>query len=79
MSSPILDTEEQKQLEHDVTNYDYVRFSWADFNGILRGKTVPSRHAVGIVRNGFGNFPGKQKYGIAAFHTEIVNDVTCTL
>ena len=37
---------------------DYVRFSIADMHGILRGKTVPVRHADGILRDGMGFFIG---------------------
>ena len=37
---------------------DYVRFSVADLHGILRGKTVPVRHADRILRDGAEVYSG---------------------
>ena len=37
---------------------DYVRFSVADLQGILRGKTVPVRDADRVLRDGVGVYVG---------------------
>ena len=58
----LMSIEQKAQLKHDVTAYDYVRFSWADLNGILRGKTIPARHAPGIINRGCEEFPGTYTY-----------------
>ena len=46
------------KLEEDASDYDYVRFSWPDMNGILRGKTAVGRHAPGMMRSGIAEYTG---------------------
>ena len=46
------------KLEEDASEYDYVRFSWPDMNGILRGKTAIGRHAPGMMRSGIAEYTG---------------------
>ena len=55
----ILSEEEKLDLIQKAKDYDYVRFSWPDLNGITRGKTVIGRYAENAIRNGISAFPGK--------------------
>ena len=54
----VLTEKELRQMEADAKQYDYIRFSWPDMNGVLRGKTVIGRYAPGSIRNGVGEFTG---------------------
>ena len=38
--------------------FDYVRFSIADLNGILRTHVVPRRYVENNLKNGFDSFAG---------------------
>ena len=42
-----------------LKDYDFVRFTFPDLNGISRGKLIPARHAVDILEEGTGCFAGK--------------------
>ena len=46
-------------LAIDAKNYDYIRFSWPDVNGIARGKTLPSRHATDAMFSGIQFYTGQ--------------------
>ena len=55
----ILTKQEKSALIEQAKEYDYIRFSWTDLNGISRGKTVISRYAKRFIRQGLGIHSGK--------------------
>lgn len=38
--------------------YDYVRFTWPDFNGIPRGKVVARRNIQAFLKDGINCYMG---------------------
>ena len=46
-------------IDRQLAEVDYVRFTYADIHGIARGKTVPVRHAKRFLENGIGAYAGK--------------------
>ena len=57
----VLSQDALERLAEDAKNYDYIRFSWPDMNGIARGKTLPSRHASDAMFSGIACYSGKIK------------------
>lgn len=50
-------------LQDQLVHYDYIRFTWSDFHGIARGKTVPTQQARGAIEDGVGCFAGNAAFG----------------
>ena len=50
-----------KQLQsHNVPGKPvYLRMGWSDLHGIVRGVTIPLRHAQSFLTNGHSAFAGK--------------------
>ena len=36
----------------DFSQYDFVRFSWADINGVSRSVLVPQNNMESVIQNG---------------------------
>ena len=54
-----LSDEERLNAIAKAKNYDFIRFSWPDLNGIPRGKTVPARHVEQCINDGIWEYTGK--------------------
>ncbi len=50
---------ESEKLKQKLKEYDYVRFTMPDINGISRGKMMTARNAHRFVDSGTGIFGGK--------------------
>ena len=55
----LLSEKELTELATKAKEYDFVRFSSPDFNGIPRGKTVPGRYSDKYIKKGLPTFVGK--------------------
>ena len=53
------DDSRNKTMDEQLARYDFVRFTFADINGIPRGKVVPKRHATEAMRDGIGAYGGQ--------------------
>ena len=51
-----------QNLKDQSSKFDYIRFTWSDFHGIARGKTVPARNAGSTFEDGIGCYAGMQFY-----------------
>ncbi|ESN90165.1 hypothetical protein HELRODRAFT_116562 [Helobdella robusta] len=58
------DIKELHEVEKKIgKKFDYMRFSFADFNGIARGVSMPRRQAVKALKSGFSLFLGNITLG----------------
>ena len=56
-----MSSDEKMDLIKQLQDYDYIRFSTVDFNGIPRGKTVPMRFAEEFIEHGVSGYTGLWK------------------
>ena len=54
MDSEIKDTFAQK-----ISQFDYIRFNFADLQGVSRGQIVPARNAASLVGKGTQAWAGR--------------------
>ena len=54
-SEEIVREEDAKyKASKEIVEYDYVRFTFTDLNGVARGRTVPGRHVARFLDTGVG-------------------------
>ena len=56
MCTPAVDI---NKLTKQAEEYDYIRFTVSDINGIAKGKVVPARQVANVLKNGFELWSGK--------------------
>ena len=51
--------ENEIDIDRELKEIDYVRFTYSDIHGIARGKTIPVRHAKMFMDKGVGGYAGE--------------------
>ena len=53
------DQEEGEMAQGGHSEFDYVRFTWADINGVARSKIITAPHVKDKLRSGIGAYSGR--------------------